>query len=55
MLPPVLQVEMISPIPRYPRAPRPSSEPYDPWEFGSYTFWRTANPDDQLKVRGRKP
>jgi hypothetical protein len=51
----VLQVEVLSPMPCYPRAPSPPWVPYDPWRYGSYTFWRDATPDDKLKAhRPRK-
>ena len=40
----VLQVEVRSPQPHYPRAPRPG--PHDPWANGSYTYWRDATVED---------
>ncbi|KAB7783467.1 hypothetical protein [Methylorubrum populi] len=40
----VMQVEVRSPEPHYPRPPRPGA--YDPWGNGSYTFWRDATHDD---------
>lgn len=46
----IMQVEVESPKPRYPKAPRhPSQGPYDPWSEGSYTFWRDATVTDVQK------
>lgn len=46
----ILQVEIKSPNPTYPRAPRPG--PYDPWSSGAFCFWRDATIED-LQELGR--
>jgi hypothetical protein len=49
----VMQVEVKSPWPRYPKAPRQGA--YDPWSEGSYLFWRDATVADlqRLAALGR--
>lgn len=46
----IMQVEVKSPVPRFPSAPPPPEEPYDPWECGAYYFWRDATAQDIIKV-----
>jgi hypothetical protein len=46
----ILQIEIEHPIPAYPRPPQPPGEKYDPWRFGSFTFWRDATADDLAVV-----
>lgn len=50
----ILQVEVKSPMPRYPAAPQPPWEQYDPWALGSYKFWRDATSDDLVKLAWRR-
>lgn len=45
-----MQVEIRAPKPRGFRAPPPSKKPYDPWENGSYTYWRDARPADFIST-----
>lgn len=52
----ILQVEVKHPKPCYPRAPQPPPAPYDPWRYGSFTFWRDANEFDVAKIdEGQAP
>ena len=46
----IMQVEVRSPLPRYPKPPPPSgSGPCDVWAQGAYTFWRDANRHDLVE------
>lgn len=44
----VLQVEIVSPKPWYPRVPRLGG--YDPWKGGAYPFWRDASAEDLASI-----
>jgi hypothetical protein len=46
----ILQIEIEHPNPCYPRPPQPPGEKYNPWRFGSYTFWRDATEADVAAV-----
>lgn len=45
----ILQIEIESPMPRYPMAPPPPGWPLpDVWATGAYTFWRDARLADAI-------